>query len=257
MAQAVTHHSHHETSPWPLVTGLGVLLSALALVAYFHLQSHLLGVVLGGGTLALLAIGLSGWSREFFTHGTEEGLGPIAVAAFIISEVMIFGTVFAAFWLGRVDHAEEWASYIPAGLDAKLAVWLTLILWASSATIVLAERAFARGNRGASQFWLVATFTLGLAFVVLHMNEWSHLSAGGFRVGSNIYATTFYGMTGVHTSHVIVGLAVQLLMLGMLASGLMKGNRITLYRGASLYWHFVDIMWLMVAANAYIIGGTR
>ncbi len=257
MAQAITHHSYHETSPWPLVTGLGVLLTPLALLAYFVWHAPLAALVLGGATLAMLAVGLSGWAREFFTHGTEEGLGPIAVAAFIVSEVIIFGTVFAAFWLGRVDHAEHWAGYIPAGLDLKLALWLTLILWASSATIVLAERAFARGSRSASQFWLVATFVLGLLFVVLHMNEWSHLAAGGFRIGTNIYATTFYGLTGVHTSHVIVGLAIQLLLLGVLASGLMRGDRITLFRGTSLYWHFVDIMWLMVAANAYVIGGTR
>ena len=257
MTQAAIHHTEHETSPWPLLTGMGVLLAALAVIAYFPWQMHLLGVVLGGGMLALLVLGLAGWAREFFRHGTEEGLGPVAVAAFIVSEVIIFGTVFAVFWLGRIDHAEQWASYIPANLNLNLALWLTLILWASSATIVLAGRAFARGNAGASRFWLSATFALGLLFVVLHMNEWSHLAAGGFRLGSNIYATTFYGLTGVHTSHVIVGLAAQLPLFGVLASGLMTGKRITLYRGVSLYWHFVDIMWLMVAANAYVIGGTR
>ena len=207
--------------------------------------------------LALLAVGLAGWAREFFTHGTESGLGPVAVAAFIVSEVMIFGTMFAAFWDARIGHAEQWASYIPVNLDLMLALWLTLILWASSATIVLAERTFERGNRAASQFWLVATFALGLLFVVLHLNEWSHLAEGGFRLGANIYATTFYGLTGVHTSHVVVGLAIQLLLFGVLASGLMQQGRATVFRGASLYWHFVDIMWIMVALNAYVIGGTR
>src|SRR3990172_13418769 len=254
MTQAVTHHPEHETSPWPLLTGMGVLLSALALLAYFPWRMPLLGVVLGGAMLALLAVGLSGWAREFFTSGTEAGLGPVALPAFIVSEVMIFGTMFAAFWLGRVDHAEHWAGYIPANLDLKLALWLTVILWASSATIVLAERAFERGDRGASQSWLVATFALGLLFIVLHLNEWGHLAAGGFRLGANIYATTFYGLTGVHTSHVVVGLAIQLPLFGVLASGLMKRDRPTLFRAAGLYWHFVDIMWLMVAANAYLIG---
>jgi cytochrome c oxidase subunit 3 len=234
-----------------------VLLLPLTLLTYYVWQQPFAALLLGGGTLAMLAVGLSGWAREFFTHGTEEGLGPIAVAAFIVSEVIIFGTVFAAFWLGRVEHAEAWASYIPAGLDLKLAVWLTLILWASSATIVAAERAFERGNRSGSLFWLAATLALGVLFVALHMGEWKHLAAEGFRVGTNVYATTFYGMTGVHTSHVIVGLAAHLLLLGLIASGVMAGKRATLFRGASLYWHFVDIMWLMVAANAYLIGGMR
>lgn len=257
MTQAVAHHSHHETSRWPFVVGAGVLLSALTLLSFSHWQMPMLGLLLGGVTVALLAVGLAGWSREFFTSGTEEGLGPVAVAAFIVSEVVIFGAMFVAFWLARVSQAEQWPGYIPANLDLWLALWLTLILWASSATIVLAERAFERGGRGASLLWLVGTFVLGLLFVVLHLNEWSHLAAGGFRLGTNSYATTFYGLTGVHTAHVIVGLAIQLVLLGVIASGLMTRERATLFRGASLYWHFVDIMWIMVAANVYLIGGLR
>jgi cytochrome c oxidase subunit 3 len=257
MSHAAAHHGHHETSRWPAVVGTGVLLTALTLLALSHWQAPLLALVLGGITIALLAVGLAGWSREFFSSGTEQGLGPIAVAAFIVSEVIIFGTMFAAFWLARVDQAERWASYIPANLDLWLALWLTFILWASSFTIWLAERAHERGSRGASLLWLVITFALGLLFVVLHMQEWAHLAQGGFRIGANSYATTFYGLTGVHTSHVIVGLAIMLVLFFVLARGLMKPERNTLFRGASLYWHFVDIMWIMVAANAYVIGGVR
>lgn len=256
MNQAVTHHSGHETSLWPLLTGSGVLLTVLALIAYYEWQMPVLAIVFAGGTLASLAIGLAGWAREFFTRGTEEGLGPVAVAAFIISEVIIFGTMFAAFWTGRIDNAEQWAGYIPADLDRALAVWLTVILWTSSVTMVLSQRAFESGKRGAAQSWLTATFVLGVLFVVLHVNEWVHLAAGGFRLGTNIYATTFYSMTGVHTSHLIVGLFAHILLFGVLASGLMTTGRNTLFRGTSLYWHFVDVMWLMVAANAYFIGGT-
>ncbi len=253
--QDATVHSAHETSPWPMVVGAGVLLSALALLAYFPWDMPVVGIVLGGAMLAMLAVGLAGWAREFFRHGHEEGLGPIAVAAFIVSEVMIFGTVFAAFWLGRITNFDQWDSFIPEGLNIGFAIWLTLILWASSITIILAERAFERGNRSASLTWLGATFVLGALFVVLHMNEWVHLADEGFTVGANIFASTFYGLTGVHTSHVIVGLGIHLLLFGVVASGLMTTKRITLFRGASLYWHFVDIMWLLVAANAYLIGG--
>jgi len=255
MSEASVHHSEHETSPWPLVVGMGVLLSAFAVLTTFAWQKPVLGIVLGGATLALLAVGLSGWAREFFQTGEEEGLGPVAVAAFIISEVMIFGTVFVAFWLGRIQHFEEWHTFIPEGLDIGFAVWLTLILWASSITIVLSERSFSRGNRNAAMAWLVATLGLGTLFVVLHMNEWVHLVNEGFVVGSNVYADTFFGLTGVHTSHVIVGLAIHLLLLGMIASNLMAKERTTLFKGAALYWHFVDIMWLLVASNAYVIGG--
>jgi cytochrome c oxidase subunit 3 len=255
MSEASVHHSAHETSPWPMVVGLGVLLAAFALLTGFAWQMPTLGIVLGGAMFAVLAVGLAGWAREFFQHGTEEGLGPVAVSAFIISEVIIFGTVFAAFWLARIDHFEEWSSFVPEGLDATFALWLTLILWASSLTILLSERAFSRGERGGALGWLGLTFGLGTLFVILHMNEWFHLADEGFTVGANVFASTFYGLTGVHTSHVIVGLAIHLLLFWVVASNLMTPGRTTLYKGAALYWHFVDIMWLLVAGNAYLIGG--
>lgn len=255
MAEAVVH-SEHETSLWPLLVGLSVLLTALAILAGFHWQMPTLGVILGGATLAILAVGVAGWAREFFTEGTEEGLGVIAVAAFIVSEVIIFGTVFAAFWRGRIMNHEVWASYIPEGLSLGFAIWLTLILWASSLTIIASERAFSKGSRRAATGWLTVTFVLGVLFVVLHMNEWRHLIEEGFTVGANVYASTFYGLTGVHTSHVIVGLFIFMVLFYVVAGGLMTKERVTLYRGAALYWHFVDIMWLLVAGNAYLIGGT-
>ncbi len=256
MSHAVTHESAHETSLWPLITGLGVLLSALALLCYFEWQKPMLGLLLGGGMLALLAIGLAGWAREAFLQETEEGLGPVAVALFIVSEVVIFGSMFTVFWVGRFEHADVWASFIPDSLDKTFAVWLTLILWASSITIMLSERAVEKDNRQRALYWLGATFVLGLLFVILHMNEWRHLISNGFHIGNNIYATSFYGLTGVHTSHVIVGLFSHLVLFGVLAGGLMQSNRTALFKGITLYWHFVDIMWLMVAANVYFIGGT-
>ncbi|MBI1865186.1 MAG: heme-copper oxidase subunit III [Nitrospirae bacterium] len=257
MAQAAVHHGEHETSFWPLPTGLGILLVPIALTAYFAWQVKPVAVLLGGGALALLAIGLGGWVREFFTRGTDEGVGTIAVGAFIASEVVIFGTMFVAFWMGRIVYADQWAAWIPGNLNLRLALWLTFILWASSGTILMAERAMERGYKNASLSWLAVTFALGLLFVVLHMNEWRHLSEGGFALGSNIYATTFYSLTGVHTSHVVVGLAMQVFLIGAVATGLMTSARTTFFRASSLYWHFVDIMWLMVASNVYLVGGLR
>ena len=256
MSEAIHHtHEEHETSPWPLVVGIGVLLSAFALLSGFAWQMPLLGLVLGGTTLAIFAIGLSGWAREFFLTSHDEGLGPIAVSAFIVSEVIIFGSVFAAFWVGRVENLQQWHTFVPEGLNLMFAVWLTLILWASSFSMLFAERAFSQGDKSRSLKWLSITFALGVLFVALHMNEWSHLWSEGFTPGANFFATSFYGLTGVHTSHVLVGLFIQAVLFYVIATGLMTSERTTFFKGASLYWHFVDIMWLLVAGNAYVIGG--
>jgi|TARA_Y100000031_G_scaffold40476_1_gene46677 cytochrome c oxidase subunit 3 len=239
-----------------MVVGCGILLSALSLLTAFAWEMPMLGIILGGATLAIFAVGLAGWAREFYTEGEEEGLGPIAVAAFIVSEVMIFGTVFAAFWVGRIEHLDEWSSYIPEGMHISFAIWLTLILWASSITILVSERAFHAGNKSRALLWLAITFGLGTLFVVLHMNEWANLVEEGFTPGVNIYATSFFGLTGVHTSHVLVGLFIHAVLFYVIYSGLMSKGRTTLFTGAALYWHFVDIMWLLVAGNAYLIGST-
>ena len=249
-------HAEHETSVWPMIVGVGVLLSALSLLTAFHWELPVAGIVLGGITLAVIAIGLAGWAREFYTIGTEERLGPWAVAAFILSEIIIFGTLFAAFWVARLENMEVWASYIPGGLQIGFAIWLTLILWASSFSIILSERAFSAGNRNGALVWLGVTFALGSLFVLLHMNEWAHLLTEGFTPGANVFASAFYGMTGVHTAHVIVGLFIHAIVFYAIASGLMTSARPTLFKGASMYWHFVDIMWLLVAGNAYLIGTT-
>ncbi len=249
-----SEHAEHETSPWPMVVGAGVLLAALSLLTGFEWNMPVAGIVMGGSTVAVLAIGLSGWAREFFLTGEEEGLGPIAVSAFILSEVMIFGTVFAAFWVGRIENMDVWASFVPEGLEVSFAVWLSFILWASSLSILLAEKKFSKGDKNGALLWLGVTFALGTLFVVLHMNEWAHLIGEGFTPGANLYATSFYGLTGVHTSHVIVGLFIHAILFGVIASGIMTKERNTFFKGASLYWHFVDIMWLLVAGNAYLIG---
>ncbi len=257
MSEAIrTAHIEHETSPWPMVVGCGVMSFAFAILTGFAWGMPVLGIVLGGVAFALLAIGLAGWAREFFQHGQDEGLGPIAVSAFIVSEAMIFGVVFAAFWVARFENADQWASFIPEGLDKSFALWLTFILWASSISIFFAERAFKQGKRSSSMLWIVVTFVLGTLFVVMHMNEWGHLISEGFTPSANIFASGFFGLTGIHTSHVIVGLFLHLVLLGVVASGLMTKGRSTLFKGAALYWHFVDIMWLLVAANAYLIGGS-
>ncbi|MBI5379515.1 MAG: heme-copper oxidase subunit III [Nitrospirae bacterium] len=257
MAHAAVYHGEHEISFWPLPTGIGAFFIPIALLTYFAWERPLLGLVLMGIVLAFLAVGLAGWANEFFSRGHEEGLAGVAIVLFIISEVVIFGSMFGAFWAGRIGFADQWSQWIPKDLSLELALWLTLILWASSVTIVKAERSLEHGKRGASMAWLAATMGLGLLFVILHMNEWRHLWAAGFTMGANMYGTTFYALTGVHTSHVIVGLVIQLFLLVLGLSGKLTSQKMTIFRAAGLYWHFVDVMWMMVASNAYVVGGLK
>ena len=260
MAHEVAHHHHgeHEVSVWPLPVGIGILLTPIAITAYFAWQNPMLALVLGGIAALLVIIGMAGWANEFFTVGHEEGFGNLGIYLFIVSEIIIFGTVFAAFWTARAIHADVWVSqWIPEAMNLKMPIILTLILWASSFTIWKAESAMHHGDRGKAVMLLLATMFFGALFTVLHVMEWIHLWHEGFTISSNMYGTGFYTLTGIHTSHVLVGLILQAYVLVFTLMGKIGPDRMTIFRTTSAYWHFVDVMWLLVASTAYLVGGLK
>ncbi len=260
MAQEVAHHHHgeHEVSIWPLPVGIAILLAPISITAYFAWKNPLLAVILGGISALLAIIGMAGWANEFFTKGHDEGYGNLGIYLFIISEVVIFGTVFAAFWMARAIHADVWVSqWIPEAMNLKMPIILTLILWASSFTIWKAEQAMHHNETGKTVLFILLTMFLGLLFIVLHVAEWKHLWHEGFTLSSNMYGTGFYVLTGIHTSHVIVGLIMQAYVLIFTLAGKINSEKMTILRTTSAYWHFVDVMWLLVAGTAYLVGGLK
>jgi len=256
MAQGAVHHGpHHEVSIWPFPIGIGTLLIPIAFTMFFHYGWQMPGLVTGAVGLILILIGAAGWANEHFQVDRDEGYGWIGILSFILSELVIFGTIFAFFWMARVNHAQQWSQWIPEGISLATAGFLTLILWASSFTIFKAEIALEEeGNTGKALVWVLITFILGALFVVLHMKEWVHLWSEGFTLSANAYGTGFYALTGLHTSHVLVGLITQLYVMWLLITGKMNKDKPTLMRATSAYWHFVDVMWMLVAGTAYLVG---
>ncbi|GAB6065246.1 heme-copper oxidase subunit III [Aquifex pyrophilus] len=250
-----THHHHEEVSVWPFVIGIGMLLTPISLTAYFAWQNQMVGLVTGGLALLFILFGAAGWANEHFSKDPEYGLGAMGTYFFIITEAVIFGTMFAAYYTARVGHAHEWANWVPEGISLPMAGLLTLILWASSYTIWRAEEILENeGDNGKALKWVFMTFVLGALFVVLHVNEWMHLWHEGFTLSSNMYGTGFYALTGLHTSHVLLGLLMHLYSMWLLATGKLSQQRPTVLRATSAYWHFVDFMWLLVAGSVYVIG---
>ncbi len=256
MAHAgVKHHHHEEVSKWPFFIGIGGLLITIAFTAFFAWGWKFIGLILFGVSLISILFGIAGWANEHFEKDREYGLGALGTFLFILTEVVIFGTMFAAFWTARVTHAYEWANWVPEGISISMAALLTLILWASSYTIWKAEEILENeGDTGKTIKWVSFTFILGVLFVILHVSEWIHLWKQGFTLSVNMYGTGFYALTGLHTSHVLVGLIAHLYCIWLLATGKMNQYRPTVLRGVSAYWHFVDFMWLLVALTAYVLG---
>jgi cytochrome c oxidase subunit 1/cytochrome c oxidase subunit I+III len=174
----------------------------------------------------------------------------VSVWSFIGSEAAFFGTLLLVFVFFN------WSPGPGASARNSLDLGRTLIfsacLFASSFTLWLAERAEHAGRQGALKTWLGATLLLGGIFIVGQASEYWGLYHSGVGVSANLFASTFYLLTGFHGFHVICGLIALAIMFGLIAAGDYRG-RISPLRAVGLYWHFVDVVWVFVLTTVYIL----
>ncbi len=169
---------------------------------------------------------------------------------FIASEVMLFGAFFTAyFFLRVVNNVEEWP---PEGfhLPVYVAFVNTVILVTSSFTMHWALQSIKRGNRAGLQAGLVLTSLMGLTFLLTQAIEYARL---GFAPHDTAFGTIFYGLTGLHGAHVFVGLTLLLFVTIRAFRGHFTAED---HRGVEvpgIYWHFVDVMWIIVYLTVYIL----
>src|SRR4051794_11929375 len=173
----------------------------------------------------------------------------LGMAHFIISEIMIFGAFFTAYFFIRVVGGAPWPAH-GTELPKLVAGFNTFILISSSFTIHFAQESIKRDNRLGLKVGMVSTFMLGLTFLFIQVNEYAHI---GFSPQDHAQGSIFYGLTGLHGAHVTVGL----MLLAMVTTRAFRGHYSSdAYRGMEvpgIYWHFVDVMWIIVYLSVYII----
>jgi cytochrome c oxidase subunit 3 len=173
----------------------------------------------------------------------------LGMLLFIISEVMLFGAFFTAYFFLRVVANDDWPA---AGteLPVLIAGVNTSILLSSSLTMHWALVAAKNGNRFGMKAGLFTTFMLGLTFVTIQINEYVHI---GFSPSDNAQGSIFYGLTGLHGAHVFVGLTLLMFATIRAFRGHFTPSE---HRGVEvpgIYWHFVDVMWIVVYSTVYIL----
>jgi cytochrome c oxidase subunit 3 len=173
----------------------------------------------------------------------------LGMLLFIISEVMIFGAFFTAYFFIRVVAGDPWPApgqEIPTGPVAVN----TAVLISSSFTMHWAQTSIRHGNRRGLQAGIVATLLLGITFLALQINEYVNL---GYAPHDTAQGSIFYGLTGLHGAHVCIGL----MLLTMVTVRAFRGHfSPEEHRGVEvpgIYWHFVDVMWIIVYTTIYII----
>jgi cytochrome c oxidase subunit 3 len=175
----------------------------------------------------------------------------VGIYLFLASEAMLFGSFFAAYFFARVD-GEHGATWPPEGyhLPVYLALVNTIILVTSSFTVHWATTSIRKDDRAGLIGGLGLTFLLGLVFIVIQGLEYTRL---GWSVKDNAFATTFFGLTGLHGLHVFVGLNLLLYAFIRAARGHYSSQHFHGVEIPAIYWHFVDVMWIVVYVTVYVI----
>ena len=177
--------------------------------------------------------------------------GPVlGMVVFVASEAMFFATFFGAYFtIYSVNPV-----WPPAGfphLKRELAAVLTVLLVASSVTLQVGVRAIRRDRTRAMLVWLGLTILLGAGFLGLQLYDYSLL---GFGVRDGIFGSLFYVMTGLHMAHVFGGVVFLVLVLVQGLGGQLTDAHHDSMEAGSIYWHFVDVVWICLFTTFYVVG---
>ena len=199
---------------------------------------------------------------EHLPHDSHEHHGPpaphyssrispsvLGMFLFIGTEIMLFGSFFTAYFFVRVVAGTPWPTP-PFHLPVFVAFLNTCILVTSSFTMHWATQSVKRGNRAGLQAGMVLTILLGLSFLLTQVAEYHRL---GFNTGDTSFAATFFGLTGLHGAHVFVGLSILTIMTVRAFRGHFSPEHHHGVEIGGIYWHFVDVMWIVVYMTVYIL----
>jgi len=282
----IPHGSH-----WPIIGSITLFLVMSAAVStlngWLNGWAFLPGVI----GLVVLFVGWFGTvidenQRGVFNLSVDRSFR-MGMMWFIISEVFFFAAFFGALfyarelsvpWLGGEgvkafnklllwqNYDPTWPTNGPGVVGGKadgtfetipafgLPAWNTAILLTSGVTITIAHHALRAGNRAILKIFLAATFLLGFFFVYLQATEYIHAyHALGLKLSTGIYGSTFFMLTGFHGLHVTIGAIMLLVIWLRVMKGHFTPERHFAFEAVAWYWHFVDVVWLILFVFVYWI----
>jgi len=177
--------------------------------------------------------------------------GKVAMACLIIGESAIF-TIFVVAYIYYIGKSLSG----PTPREVlEPPIFYTICLLSSSITIHFAEKFLERGRRGAFLTWWLLTILLGGLFLFGTGHEWHHLIYDkGLTISTNLFGTTYYSLVGLHAFHVTVGLVMLLIVLLLGLTGRVGSEDSPRTQVLSMYWHFVDAVWIVVFTVVYVVG---
>lgn len=253
------HLAHETSSPWPLIASIGALVLFFSFVAFFSGAKAVGWPLLAVGTLVTVA-GSIGW----WTSLVKEQLpGPPPVGMpgqtsdfklgwilFIASETMFFAAFFGFLFYTRFRSATWPPEGVPLPIhDLTLPAIMTVLLVTSGLTYTFAEWSLMARKRAAMIVGLVLTVALGAVFLGIQYYEWAH---SPLKITDGLLGSAFFMLTGFHGLHVIVGVLFILVNLIRALMGHFTPQRHFALQAAGWYWHFVDVVWIILVVVLYL-----
>ncbi|MFV0523372.1 MAG: heme-copper oxidase subunit III [Acidimicrobiales bacterium] len=215
-------------------------------------------------------------AEEHEAHRTSLGLSNMKLAMwlFLGSECLLFGALISTYLLSRANFMTELLAGNPVVIatlpealvqefvaegsvhpifDIPFTSVSSFILLMSSLTMVLSHSATVEGNTRNSKVWLAATALLGSTFIAGQVYEFTVFYREGLTYTGNLFGTAFYTLTGFHGVHVTGGILMLLALLVMAIRGRLGPDRAETVEIVGLYWHFVDIVWVLIFTIVYLI----
>ena len=186
-------------------------------------------------------------------HATSTGLSntKLAMWVYLGSDCLLFGTLISTYLLLR--HRSISGPQPEDVFDIPFTSVSSFVLLMSSLTMALAVAAITRGDVDRNRVWLATTAMLGAVFIGGQVYEFTTFYREGLGYTTNIFGSAFYTLTGFHGLHVSVGIVMLLSLLVMSLRGNLGPDRAESVEVVGLYWHFVDIVWIVIFTVVYLI----
>ena len=277
-----------KQSSWPLVGSVGLFVTAIGVANWFN--GHDWGRAVFFAGIAIMLVMFWGWFGSVIRESVAGHYNKqvdvsfrMGMIWFIFSEVMFFSAFFGALfyaralsvpWLGgegdgAMTHALLWSGFDPAwptngpeqvgGQFQTMSAWglpliNTLLLLASGVTLTIAHHALKAAQRGRVLFWLGATVVLGAVFLFFQVEEYVHAYRDlNLTLGSGIYGSTFFMLTGFHGMHVTLGAIMLAVIWFRVLKGHFSADNHFAFEAVAWYWHFVDVVWLILFLFVYVL----
>ena len=194
------------------------------------------------------------WPKHPGTATMEGRNKLVGIWIFLASDTVLFGSVFATY-LALKDKGPAGMEFSAKSLyELDLAFVMTMLLLTSSLTSVYAMYHMKNFNFKGVQTWMAITVLLGLCFLGIEIYEFQHYVHIGFGYTQSAYSSAFFTLVGMHGLHVVIGLVwITSLLIRNAKRGLNLYNA-PKYFVASLYWHFIDVVWVFIFTVVYLMG---